>query len=67
MTDYTTPAMQVSLPSDAATKPVRDPLLIGLPAGAMRFLFDLDFSWCYPGGDFSVRPAQGDPVRCRCR
>lgn len=62
MTDYITPAMQVPLASYATTKPVRDALLTGLPDGAMRFLFDLDFSWCYPGGNLATRSAQTAPT-----
>lgn len=62
MTDYTTPGIQIPLPSDSTEKPLRDPLLSELPAGAIRFLFDLDFSWCYPGGALATRPAQGTPT-----
>ncbi|WP_306043666.1 hypothetical protein [Mameliella sp. MMSF_3455] len=62
MTDYSISTLAVPGGTGSASL-VRDPLLSGLDAGAMRFAFDLDFSWCYPGGPLASRPAQTDPVR----
>lgn len=41
---------------------VRDPLLSGASNSAVRFLFDLGFGFCYPGGDPSTRAAPGNPA-----
>lgn len=62
MTDYFVSALRspVAAPAGAA-KPLRDQLLAGHNDG-VRFLFDLDFSWCYPGGASSGRPAAGAPA-----
>lgn len=64
MTDYTVPVLTSPSPpvSGIDTGQARDPVAKGLPSGAMRFLFDLDFSWCYPGGPLSGRPAQSAPA-----
>lgn len=62
MTDYSVPAIKVPVSVPGTAKPVRDPILAGLPDGAMRFIFDLDFSWCYPGGALAGRPAAGNPT-----
>lgn len=64
MTDYSVPTLtSPSLPVNGiATGQARDPVARGLPAGAMRFLFDLDFSWCYPGGPMQGRPAPSSPA-----
>ncbi|MGE4321729.1 MAG: hypothetical protein AB7E60_01715 [Sphingobium sp.] len=42
--------------------PVRDPLLKGVANDGVRFMFDLAFPWCYPGGPPAGRPAPGDPA-----
>lgn len=62
MTDYVANILRspIAAPAGASVK-LRDPVLAGL-ADKCRFLFDLDFSWCYPGGDFSTRPAPGNPA-----
>lgn len=62
MTDYNATALRLPTSSTATSGPKRDPILNGLADGDMRFLFDLDFSWCYPGGPVSTRPAQGAPT-----
>ncbi|MGR3479351.1 hypothetical protein [Salipiger marinus] len=62
MTDYIAPAIQIPVSTGSVSRPVRDPLLSGLPAGACRFLFDLDFSWCYPGGALTGRPPASAPT-----
>ncbi|PYY72186.1 hypothetical protein CRX42_02320 [Pseudomonas jessenii] len=40
---------------------VRDALLRGVANSGVRFIADLGFGYCYPGGDFSVRPAPAAP------
>ncbi|MGE4321914.1 MAG: hypothetical protein AB7E60_02670, partial [Sphingobium sp.] len=42
--------------------PIRDPLLRDVQNSGVRFLFDLAFPWCYPGGDPDGRPAPTAPV-----
>lgn len=62
MTDYVANILRspIAAPAGAETK-MRDPVLEGI-ADKCRFLFDLDFSWCYPGGDFAGRAAPGNPA-----
>ena len=62
MTDYVANILRSPIPAPAsANRKMRDPVLEGI-ADKCRFLFDLDFSWCYPGGDFAGRPAPGNPA-----
>lgn len=62
MTDYYTTALRSPLAAPpGAVKPARDPVLAAA-SGGVRFLFDLDFSWCYPGGAFAGRPAPAAPL-----
>lgn len=43
--------------------PVRDAILRELVANdAVRYLHDLEFGFCYPGGPLSGRPAAGNPA-----
>jgi len=50
------------IPADASRPlPTRDPLLSGVANSGVRFLADLAFPWCYPGGDPATRPAAGAP------
>jgi hypothetical protein len=64
MTDYGIPRINSSgiVGKVTNTNLKRDPLLEGLSDGDMRFLFDLDFSWCYPGAGSPPR-TQGSPTR----
>mgnify|MGYP006921314825 CR=1 FL=1 len=62
MTDYAVTALKSPIAAPTgASRPVRDGLLTG-HNGGVRFLFDLDFSWSYPGGALATRPAQGAPA-----
>ncbi|WP_420324640.1 hypothetical protein [Mameliella sp.] len=59
MTDYS--AKTLTVPGATGTGAIlRDPILAGLPAGAARFVFDVDFSWCYRGQD---DPTGGDTIK----
>jgi len=50
------------IPADASRPlPSRDPLLAGVANSGVRFLADLAFPWCYPGGEPANRPAAGAP------
>ncbi|MGE4323553.1 MAG: hypothetical protein AB7E60_11055 [Sphingobium sp.] len=42
--------------------PVRDPMLKGVANAGVRYMFDLAFPFCYPGGPPIGRPAAGDPA-----
>jgi len=63
MSDYLIPSIEFGRPTAAAKSPIRDAMLEEVPAGAVRFAFDLDFSWCYPGGPWISRGPQLAPVR----
>jgi hypothetical protein len=56
------PALISPVPSDDTSLPfpVRD-ALVRDDNGGVRYLFDLAFPWCYPGGPPSGRPAAADP------
>lgn len=62
MTDYLVNILRSPIPAPAgAAAKRRDPLLESDNDG-VRFAFDLDFSWSYPGGDLETRPAPGNPT-----
>jgi hypothetical protein len=51
------------IPEDVSrTLPSRDPILSGVANEGVRFMADLAFPWCYPGGAPSGRPAAGNPL-----
>jgi hypothetical protein len=51
------------IPEDTSrARPVRDPALVGVSDGGVRFLADAAFPWCYPGGSPTGRPDAGDPA-----
>ncbi len=50
------------IPTDPSRPlPVRDPLLTD-SNGGVRFLFDVAFPWCFPGGPKNGRPAAAAPA-----
>lgn len=62
MTDYVANILRSPIPAPAgAAIKYRDPILAGI-ADKCRFLFDLDFSYSYPGGAYSGRAAPGNPT-----
>lgn len=62
MTDYVVNCLRSPIPAPPGTEPkYPDSILTGI-ADKCRFLFDLDFSYCYPGGLRKGRPAQGNPT-----
>jgi hypothetical protein len=40
---------------------VRDPLITGAANAGVRFIADLGFGFCYPGGPYATRPAPSPP------
>lgn len=42
--------------------PVRDPFLAGVQNAGVRFMADLAFPFCFPGGPQANRPAAGNPA-----
>lgn len=51
------------IPADPTRpRPVRDPLLSGVANSGVRFMADLAFPYCYPGGAPTGRPAAAAPT-----